>query len=275
MNSSLWIGAVASIGTCIAAVAAVWGLRYARGLIGVAVNDRQVDRVLALHKEVTTGEIAAARNRFSELMYRAGEEAFGPRKCWRPSWDSLIPPNPAVGPTASSSRFLGAYPKDMVGAQDHRPIHDLRLVLWSYDRVNEARKRKASLDEGLLVSLMGHTVVWWSLLCERLDTKSGAHVRALMELALWMEDKGWRNDPRNAYRKIPEDSFPGTEDEVPPPRISTTTTNTLEEVQAPHSQAPRGIRAVSVPMTPTWRRTGLAWSSIRADGARRRKARRL
>jgi hypothetical protein len=97
MTSSLVISAVAAVAACAAAGAAVWGLRYARGLIDVAVKDRQVDRVLALHEGVTTGEIAAARNRFSELMYRAGEEAFGPRKCWRPDWESLVPPNPAVG----------------------------------------------------------------------------------------------------------------------------------------------------------------------------------
>lgn len=224
MDSSLFIAAVAAIATCAAAGAAVWGLRYARGLIDVAVKDRQVDRVLALHKEVTTGEIAAGRNRFSELMYRAGEEAFGPRTCWRPTWESLVPPNPAVKQDLSERRFLGAYPQDMVGDQVYRPIHDLRLVLWSYDRVNEARKREASLDEDLLVALMGHTVVWWSLLCGRLDTKSGAHVRALMELAAWMEEKGWREDPRNAYRKMPEEGFPGTEDDVPFPRISTSVT---------------------------------------------------
>lgn len=202
MNSSLLISAVAAMAACLAAGAAAWGLRYARGLIDVAVKDRQVDRVLALHAEVTTGEIAAARNRFSELMYRAGEEAFGPRKCWRPDWESLIPPNPVVGRDLAAPRFLGAYPDDMVSGQGQRPIHDLRLVLWSYDRVNEARKRKASLDEDLLVSLMGHTVVWWRLLCGRLDMKSAAHLEALADLASWMEEKGWRNDPRNSNRKL-------------------------------------------------------------------------
>ena len=220
MSISLWISAVAAIAAAAAAGAALWGLRYARGLIDVGVHDRQVDRVLALHREVTTGEIAAARNRFNELMYRVGEEAFGPRMCWRPTWESLIPPNPAVAPDLSSRRFLGAYPKDMVSGEGHRPIHDLRLALWSFDRINEARKRESSLDENLLVSLLGHPVVWWSILCGRLDTKSGAHVRSLMELASWMEDKGWRKDPRNAYRKTPEESFPCTEDDRSIPRIS-------------------------------------------------------
>lgn len=84
MNSSLSISVIVAIATCAAAGAAIWGLRYARGLIDVAVKDRQVDRVLTLHKEVTTGEIADGRNRFSELMYRVGEEAFGPRKMLAP-----------------------------------------------------------------------------------------------------------------------------------------------------------------------------------------------
>ena len=221
MSFSLWIGAVAAIATSAAAGAAIWGLRYARGLIDVGVRDRQVDRVLALHKEFTTGEIAAARDRFNQLMYRAGEEAFGPRMAWRPDWESLIPPNPAVAQDLAARRFLGAYPLDMVGDDNHRPIHDLRSVLWCFDRINEARKREASLDEDLLVSLLGHSVVYWSVLCGRLESKGGANLRALVELASWMEAKGWRNDPRNAHRKTPEESFPCAEDDVPLPRIST------------------------------------------------------
>ena len=221
MNASLWISAIAAIAASIAAGAALWGLRYARGLIETGVSDHQVDRVLDLHKELTTGEMAEARNRFNELLYRAGEEAFGPRMCWRPDWESLIPPNPAVEENVALGRFLGAYPEDMVSGLGHRPIHDLRMILWCFDRINEARKREASLDEDLLVSLLGHPVVWWSILCSRLETKSGAHVKSLMELAEWMEDKGWRNDPRNAFRKTPEESFPCREDEVPVPRVST------------------------------------------------------
>ena len=221
MSFSLWIGAVAAVSAMAAAGAAIWGLRYARGLIDVGVRDRQVDRVLALHKEFTTGEIAVARDRFNQLMYRAGEEAFGPRMAWRPDWESLIPPNPAVAPGLAARRFLGAYPADMVSDGNPRPIHDLRSVLWCFDRINEARKREASLDEDLLVSLLGHSVVYWSMLCGRLDSKGGANVRALVELASWMEAKGWRNDPRNAHRKTPEESFPCAEDDVPLPSIST------------------------------------------------------
>jgi hypothetical protein len=207
---------ISTVAACGAAGAALWGLRYAKGLIDNAVSDRQVDRVLALHESFTTGEIGAARIRFSSLMYRAGESAFGPRKCWRPTWESLVPPNQGTA-ASGNSRFLGYYPEDMDHTQNHRPIDDVRQVLWWFDRINEARKRSSSLDDRLLVSLMGHSVVWWSLLCGRLDTKGGAHVYALVELAEWMEERNWRKDPRNENRKIPEDDFPSQESHAPPP----------------------------------------------------------
>jgi hypothetical protein len=214
---------ISTIAACGAAGAALWGLRYAKGLIDSAVSDRQVDRVLALHESFTTGEIGAARIRFSSLMYHAGESAFGSRKCWRPTWESLVPPN--QGPAKSGNeRFLGHYPIDMDHTQNHRPIDDVRQVLWWFDRINEARKQSSSLDERLLVSLMGHSVVWWSLLCGRLDPKGGAHVHALLELAEWMEGRNWRKDPRNESRKSPEDDFPGQEDYVPPPILVPTNT---------------------------------------------------
>jgi hypothetical protein len=221
MNVSSLVTVVTAVAACGGAGAALWGLRYAKGLIDTAVSDRQVDRVLALHHEWTTGEVGAARVRFSELMYRAGEEAFGPRKCWRPDWESLIPPNPAVHETLSPARFLGAYPDDMISGRGNRPIHDLRQVLWCFDRINEARKKASLLDEKLLVSLMGHSALWWNLLCGRLAMPEGSHGYSLMQLASWIEEMGWREDPRNEYRKMPEGDFPCREDEVPIPRIST------------------------------------------------------
>jgi hypothetical protein len=221
MNFSVLAPAISAVAAIGAAGAALWGLRYGKGLIDSAVNDRRVDRVLAMHQDFTSGEVGAARIRFCELMYRVGEEAFGPRKCWRPDWESLIPPNPAVSEEVAARRFLGSYPADMTGAQQHRPIHDLRQVLWCVDRINEARKRETSLDERLLVSLMGHPVVWLSLLCGRLEVQEAGHLGALRQLAGWMEECGWRTDPHNSYRKVPEDDFPGDEDQVAYPGLAT------------------------------------------------------
>jgi hypothetical protein len=220
MNLTVLAALISAVAACAAAGAALWGLRYAKGLIDAAVSDRQVDRVLALHQSLTTGEVSAARTRFSSLMYRAGEVAFEPRKCWRPTWESLIPSSLEKVGGPQSPGFLSVYPEDMVHAQGHRPIDDIRQVLWCFDRINEARKREPSLDKQLLVSLMGHTAVWWNLLCGRLDPKQGAQLYSLVQLAAWMEESGWRNDPRNQYRKIPEGDFPGLEDSVPAPVIS-------------------------------------------------------
>jgi hypothetical protein len=167
---------------------------------------RQVDRVLSLHAEFSTGEIAAARCRFSELMWRAGETAFGLHTCWRPTWDSIYPPCPGCGEEINRSRFLGAYPPDM-HAGHHRPIHDLRKVLWCLGRVNVARRdEKESLREQLVVALLGWEVIWWSLLCERLERTQGAILQPLDNLASWIQEWNWMEDrefdPHRAFREM-------------------------------------------------------------------------
>jgi len=166
---------------------------------------RQVDRVLSLHAEFSTGEIAAARNRFSELMWRAGETAFGLHTCWCPTWNSIYPPCAGCGEEINRSRFLGAYPADM-HAQDHRPVHDLRKVLWCLGRVNVARRdEKDSLREQLVVGLLGWEVVWWSLVCGRLEKTQGAILQPLNHLASWVQEWNWMEDrefdPHRAFRE--------------------------------------------------------------------------
>jgi hypothetical protein len=149
-------------------------------------SSRQVDRVLSLHAEFSTGDIAAARARFSELMWRAGEAAFGPDKCWRPTWQDIYPPSPGSTDGTRSIRFLGTYPADM-GAGDHRPLHDLRKVLWCLGRINVARRdEENALDEGLVIGLLGWEVIWWKLVCERLSGRRGAILQPLRELADWV-----------------------------------------------------------------------------------------
>jgi hypothetical protein len=166
---------------------------------------RQVDRVLSLHAEFSTGEIAAARCRFSELMWRAGETAFGLHTCWRPTWASIYPPCPGCGEEINRSRFLGMYPEDM-HAGHHRPIHDLRKVLWCLGRVNVARRdEKDSMREQLVVALLGWEVIWWSLVCERLERTQGAILQPLYHFAGWVQEWNWMEDrefdPRRAFRE--------------------------------------------------------------------------
>jgi hypothetical protein len=203
------VATAAALGT---AAAAAWGLRYAKRQVDTAAHDRRVDRVLGFHRDLTSDEVGAARNRFSELMYRVGEQAFGPGYAWRPSWASLLPIEPNVH---RPGRKLATYPSDMAGAGDGRylPLNDLRAVLWCFERIEEARHQEASLDDQLLISLIGYHAVWWNLLCQRLEASGGGHLNSLISLAAWMEEKGWRNDPRNSNRHHPEDDFHGGEDD--------------------------------------------------------------
>ena len=143
MNVSSLATIITAVAACGAAAAALRGLRYAKSQIDTAVNDHQVDRVLALYRGFTSGEVGAARDRFSDLMFRAGEKAFGPRKCWRPELESLIPAYPAIGNDHSSSRFLGSYPKDMAGAEGNRPINAGAAVGRQHDRVLLAHPHEA------------------------------------------------------------------------------------------------------------------------------------
>ena len=138
-------------------------------------------------------------------MWRAGETAFGLQTCWRPTWDSIYPPCPGCGEENNRSRFLGAYPADM-HASNHRPIHDLRKVLWCLGRVNVARRdEKDSLREQLVVALLGWEVIWWSLVCERLEKTQGAILQPLYHLAGWVQEWNWMEnrefDPHRAFRE--------------------------------------------------------------------------
>jgi len=137
-------------------------------------------------------------------MWRAGEAAFGQGTCWRPTWESIYPPCPGGGEPLNSSRFLGTYPIDM-NAANHRPIHDLRKVLWCLGRVNVARRdEKDALNEQLIVALLGWEVVWWSLVCGRLRRNQGAILQPLYHLADWVQQWNWMEDrefdPRDAFR---------------------------------------------------------------------------
>jgi hypothetical protein len=217
MDSSLVASEVTAVAACGAMIAALWGLRYGKGQIDTAVHDRKVDRAIAYHADLTTGEVGAARSRFARLMFRVGELAMGPAHCWRPTWSSLLPPVPGLDDEVNDARWLGEYPADMVDAQAHRPLHDLQLVLWCYERINEARQRESMLDEELLVSLIGYHVTWWNLLSARMEPGSSSSLNSLRQLAEWVEMQGWRSDARNEHRSKPEQDFPGGEDEVPLP----------------------------------------------------------
>jgi hypothetical protein len=93
------------------------------------------------------------------------------------------------------------------------------MILWCLERINDARFHEKSLDEKLLATLIGYDVVRWNLACGRLERTLGGQRFVLEDLAAWVEETGWRTDPRNARRQPPEHDFPAREDEVPIPKI--------------------------------------------------------
>jgi hypothetical protein len=238
MDLSIVASEVTAFAACGATIAGLWGLRYGKGQITTAVHDRKVDRAIACHADLTTGEVGAARNRFSQLMFRVGEETLGPMRCWRPTWLSLLPRVQGFDDEANDSRCLGEYPADMLGAQGHLPLEDLRMVLWCFERIDEARRRESMLDERLLVSLIGYHVAWWNLLCARLEQGVSGHLYSLQQLAIWVEEQGWRGDARNEFRPEPEQDFPGGEDEVPLPRLGERTGSGNKARRLPALQKP-------------------------------------
>lgn len=52
-------------------------------------------------------------------------------------------------------------------AQGHRPIDDIRQILWCFDRINEARKREASLDEEVPEDALPGSETWPRFLLSR------------------------------------------------------------------------------------------------------------
>ena len=73
-----WIGAVGTlVAFLIAAAVAVWQVRHQRSLAAV-------ERTIALHRDLTAGEIGLSRDRLSEYMWRFGAKR-GIGTCWQPT----------------------------------------------------------------------------------------------------------------------------------------------------------------------------------------------
>lgn len=166
---------------------------YTAWQVHVIRRTSSVDRVIRFHEALTTGEVVAARNRFTTLMWAVGE-AFQPGSCWQPSFSELLGSSwhlPSAGSSESRGRLdlYGDVPVETV------PLQDLYLVLWQFERVAGAWSQ-GLLDEGLLLELIGPHAAWWNELLGRVSDSDTIHRRALRELAgdvirLRPELEGW------------------------------------------------------------------------------------
>ena len=192
----IWLGALAVLlGTLIfpafylttgqyAALAGgvqAFGVVVALGLASYTLRsdskDRRVDRTLAFHADLVSGEIHAARVRLVEHLRRNGQ-------------------NHRVRPTTidelrNHPRF-SAYENDSA----HLPAQDANILLRHFERANVARIAGA-VHAPLFHELIGRHAVWWVL---AIQTDISAHPlqKQLVELANWAEDYA-RSHPELDY----------------------------------------------------------------------------
>jgi hypothetical protein len=147
------------------------GVIFALFLAGVSLqrdsHDRRVDRVMDLHRELVSGELSGPRFRLSRHLRELGSNGLVRSvSIWQLGTEgNLKYTDPEGGVTAS---------------------RDLSLLLRYFERVNAAREA-GTLDEDLLVRLLGRHAGWWSEAI--LDAPDGPPVgpalSELRNLAIW------------------------------------------------------------------------------------------
>ena len=168
-----WIGSGGTIVAIVAAiVVAVFQLRAQR-------RQAAVERTIAAHRDLTTGEIGAARDRLSELMWSTGSKS-GTNMCYQPSWEELLGAEYCT--LAKGEQDLAAYPVAMGAAPGQTPLRDLYRILWGLERVGVAYNSQI-LDAELALKMLANHVVWWNVLCANIPLDKTRYRRSLSELA--------------------------------------------------------------------------------------------
>ncbi len=162
------------IAALVAFAGVAWQLRRQR-------HTASVERTIALHRDLTTGEVGAARDRFTEYMWRVG--AFHrQRSCHQPTFFELLGPVYADPPSTTLTEWLHEYPVDIGGVSTATPLRDLYKVLWCFERVGAALDA-GLLDKVLFRDLLAHHAFWWDSLCVRIEPDDTRHRFALRHLS--------------------------------------------------------------------------------------------
>jgi hypothetical protein len=168
--------------TGLSTIAVVLALALAVVTLRTDVKDRQVDRTLALHAELTSGEINDARLRLADHLRKNGTR--------NPS-DHRMPMRVSIE-ELHSSRGIGTYgPKIQSNPKD-----DLSKILRYFERVRLVRDAR-SADDPLFVELIGRHAGWWNCVLVR-DSSRGSR-RALMQLGLWCDAFADKNKRHYSY----------------------------------------------------------------------------
>ncbi|MBK5222012.1 MAG: hypothetical protein JJE52_03870 [Acidimicrobiia bacterium] len=145
-----------------------------------------MQRVIDLHRDLTSGEVGAARSRFTALMWKAGEKAEGENLCHRFTWSEIRSPV-LTDKHVVERGVLGTYDRlpGIPDGEHAEPMRDLYSVLWCFERI-EAGRLGHALDSEMLGQLVAHHAVWWNELTGNLGADNDLptiHLGSLRSLA--------------------------------------------------------------------------------------------
>ena len=172
-DAATWVGSIGSIAAIIAAILVA--------MMQIRIQRRQaaVERTIAAHRDITTGEVGAARDRLSEFMWSAGSDAQANR-CRQPTWEQLL--GRQYVSLSSEDQDLSEYPDETAAGIGNTPLRDLYRIWWSLERIGVAH-RSNILDRQLTRDMLANHVVWWDTLCEKIPANKTRYRRALKDLA--------------------------------------------------------------------------------------------
>jgi len=163
----------------------------------------KVQRAIDLHRDLTTGEVGEARDRFATLMWKHGERLAGRNQCHAPTWLELLPDVLGGGDRGR----LGEYRTEdkIPGAEGAEPMRDLYTVLWCFERI-EAGRAGGALDSRMLDDLIAPHAVWWDEATQHLSVANTRHLSGLRSLAKHLETddlRDWVGDDFSSAREGP------------------------------------------------------------------------
>lgn len=173
MVDPTWIQAIT--GLTVAVGGSIGVIREVRGAKARGADDRTIQ----LHRDLTTGEIGASRDRFTELMYRTGQKLEAGH-CFQPTFFDLLHPRFS----GEGNGRLSRYPRSMHAPEDLVPMQDLYKILWTFERINASLDSKR-LDTKLTLDLIGSHAVWWNELLARVTESDTMHRKSLSQFAKW------------------------------------------------------------------------------------------
>ena len=147
-----WAASLQAVGVVASILIAAGSLRIGAEALASDRRDRQVDRVLALHEELTTGPTGEARSRLSRFLRSHGPDVNRARQVSRAQ-------------LRDTNADVNTY-DDPDEAQISTPSHDLTRILRLFERVRIAHAA-GSLDDLMMVALIGRHAGWWDLAIAR------------------------------------------------------------------------------------------------------------